>query len=100
VPRAQQIDINRRREAEAAAVRARQAAINRQNEANLAAVGAKQAEINRRRAADAAARSAAARKGQPAEQPKRIIAKDSALGQASTAAPGPGTAARVFDGSK
>jgi len=98
--RAQQAELNRLRESEAAAIRARQAAINRQNDAKLAAARAQQAEINRRQAAEAAKRAAAARNGAPAEVPKKIISKDSALGQTSAAARGPGTAANVFDGSK
>ena len=93
-------EISRRRDAEAAALRARQAAINQQNEQKLAAARARQAEINKRQAAEAAARAAAARNGRPAEKPKQIISKDSALGQASTAARGAGTAAKVFDGSR
>jgi hypothetical protein len=99
VARAQQAEINKRREAEATALRARQAAINRQNDANLAAVRSKQAEINKRQADEAAKRAAAARNG-ASEVPKKIISKNSALGQASTAAQGPGVAAKVFDGGR
>jgi hypothetical protein len=63
-------------------------------------VRAQQAKINAQRDAEAAARAKALRNGQPSEQPKQIISRDSALGQASTAARGPGEAAKVFDGSR
>ena len=98
--RAQQAEINRRRDADGAALRARQAEINRQNDARAATVRAQQAAINKKRDADADARAIAARGGKPAEKPRQIISKDSALGQAGTAAQGAGTAAKVFDGSR
>ena len=98
--RARQLEINKRNDAQAAALRTRQAEINRQNEAKAAALRARQAEINKKKEAEAAARAVAARGGQPAEKPRQIISKDSALGQAGTAAQGPGTAAKVFDGTR
>ena len=61
---------------------------------------AQQAKINQQRDAEAAARAKTLRNGQPSEQPKWIIPRDSALGQAGTAARGPNEAAKTFDGSR